>query len=153
MVERKKATRKLKQIVKAVLKDQENIADTTISIEDLKKLQKAEVDLYYVVKFPFDKKYISLYPTSDANEPETKRARQEFWEELQAEVKSGSLPSGIHPKKNESKALFEVERIRKQSQIHQEYQQSGRDEKEDIHEADGSHDAEGPVDGEDDFFV
>lgn len=106
------------------MKDQDS-NEGAISSEMLKQLQKAEVDLYYVVKFPLDKKYISLYPTSDANDAETKRARQDFWEKLQLQVKDGSLPSGLHPKKKDSNTLAEVERIRKTGPVQQNYQHIG----------------------------
>lgn len=81
------------------------------------RLQKAECELYYVVKFPIDQKYISLYPNSDANAAETTKERQEFLDELMANIKSGDLPSGLHKSKPESKAYFEVERIRKSGEV------------------------------------
>lgn len=144
----------MKQAVKAVLKDQEENKGSNNS-ELVEKLQSAEIDLYYVVKFPLEEKYISLYPTSDANDPETTKARKDFLEELKVEVKSGTLPSGIHPKKKVSKAYFEVGRIRQQgssssrgqdNQDNQSYRESAAQESKPTESVDYAH-------GEDEFFA
>lgn len=118
----------MKQAVKAALKDRAD-HDGTMSTESLERLHKAEADLYYVVKFPVDQKYISLYPTSDANDAETTRARQEFLDVLLQNIKNGELPGGLHKRKPESKAYFEVERIRKSGEVYnsQQGQEEGHD--------------------------
>lgn len=150
MIERKKAIRKLKQAVKAALRDQEE-NEGAIKSEFLENLQKAEVDLYYTVLFPLDKKYISLYPTSDANDSETKNAREDFLNDLKTQIKSKELPSGLHPKKKESKAYFEVERIRKQGPTtHHSNQGSQQDSDLKANNAEKSMEK---VDQEDEFFA
>lgn len=130
--ERKKAMRKLKQAVKAVLgkkslsKANGNDSDDSDKEEEVVQdeetlranLEKAEIDLYYSVLFPLEKKYISLYPSSDANDAETIKARQEFWDQIKVRVKSGNLPTGINSNKTNSRAVAEVDRIRKEGLLY-----------------------------------
>ncbi|CDO51705.1 hypothetical protein DV451_004384 [Geotrichum candidum] len=130
--ERKKAARKLKQAVKAILGDK-NAAKANDSDDSDKEeeeapvldeetlranLEKAEIDLYYTVLFPLERKYISLYPSSDANDAETLKARKEFWEEIKVRVKSGELPTGINSNKTNSRAVAETDRIRKEGVLY-----------------------------------
>lgn len=118
----------------------------------MENLQRAEVDLYYTVLFPLDKKYISLYPTSDANDSETKKAREDFLNDIKAQVKSKELPSGLHPKKKESKAYFEVERIRKQGPTYRDESNQGNQQNTGLN-ADNTEEPPEKVDQEDEFFA
>lgn len=79
--ERKKALKKYKAAKKEmdalVEKDQDGSSKKEIK-KARKKLSQCELDLLYVVNFPKDEKYISLYPTSkEENElEEVRKARQ-----------------------------------------------------------------------------
>ncbi|KAF5094659.1 hypothetical protein D0Z00_003434 [Geotrichum galactomycetum] len=128
--ERKKAARKLKQAVKAILgekssakandSDESDNEEEEVRDEETLRanLEKAEIDLYYTVLFPLERKYISLYPSSDANDAETLKARKEFLDEIKVRVKSRELPTGINSNKTNSRAVAEADRIRKEGVLY-----------------------------------
>jgi hypothetical protein len=142
--ERKKAARKLKQAVKAMLGEKNSVkaneSDESdkeeVSVRDEEtlraNLEKAEIDLYYTVLFPLERKYISLYPSSDANDAETLKARKEFLDEIKVRVKSHELPTGINSNKTNSRAVAEADRIRKEGVLYKNLgKSSGRSNKAD----------------------
>lgn len=103
--ERKKAIRKLKQAMKAY----EDVSKTEVR-KDIKKARKvvhhSEVDVAYVILFPKEEKYISLYPNakegedkSTLNNPKAKKGAQmteqrkrELRKNVEKLIESGKLP-------------------------------------------------------------
>ncbi|CAK7900883.1 rRNA-processing protein Efg1p [[Candida] anglica] len=103
--ERKKAIRKLKQAMKAY----DEVAKTEVR-KDIKKARKvvrhSEVDVAYVVLFPKEEKYISLYPNAKENEDKstlnnakakrgtqlTEQRRREFRKEVETLIDEDKLP-------------------------------------------------------------
>lgn len=85
--EKKKALRKYNQIKKEY--DLLNSKEETLTAKkELKKMKKklnhAETDLLYVVNFPRDQKYISIYPkNSDADDEKSKKQAQKTEEKRQ----------------------------------------------------------------------
>lgn len=103
--ERKKAIRKLKQARKTF----DEVSKTEVK-KDIKKARKVlkhcEVDVAYVVLFPKDEKYISLYPNIDNNvdmsNPKIKKGilesdeiRRDFKKHVEKLVDSHSLPFSL----------------------------------------------------------
>lgn len=104
--ERKKATKKYKQIKK----EYEELEASDTDKKELKKLRKKlthqEIDLAYVVNFPKDRKYIALYPKEnedvDKTDENVKRGtlkndtlRNEFKKEIEQKLKDGTIPVNI----------------------------------------------------------
>lgn len=111
--ERKKAVRRLRRAVKDI------IADSPETETGLEEMRKREVDLYYTVMFPMDQKYLALYPSEKEGDIDEVREKNEVWVSIREKVLKGELASGLNSKKTDSKAISEVERIRKQGLSHQ----------------------------------
>lgn len=103
--ERKKAIRKLKQAVKQY----DSAVETEVK-KDIKKARKVvkhcQVDVAYVVLFPKDEKYISLYPNSepqDISNPKVKKGIQ------QAEERSRSFKKYVESLIDQEKLPFSLD--------------------------------------------
>ncbi|CAH2353940.1 rRNA-processing protein Efg1p [[Candida] railenensis] len=103
--ERKKAIRKLKQAMKSF----EDVSKTEVR-KDIKKARKvvshSEVDVAYVILFPKEEKYISLYPNAKAGEDQstlnnakakkgaqmTEQRKRELRKNVEKLIETGKLP-------------------------------------------------------------
>lgn len=109
--EKKKAIRKLKQAMKTV----EEVSKTEVR-KDIKKARKvvhhAEIDVAYVVLFPKEEKYISLYPNakegedkSTLNNPKAKMGMQ------LTEARKREIRKGVEKLMEEGKLPFTFEEV------------------------------------------
>lgn len=81
MVERQKATRRLRQAKKV---QQENS-----NAENEGEVEKYTLDLYYTTHFPLTEKYIALYPKSEIESEEVLQKRERIREKLREEMMHG----------------------------------------------------------------
>ncbi|EDK45805.1 conserved hypothetical protein [Lodderomyces elongisporus NRRL YB-4239] len=126
--ERKKATRKLKQLRKQ-FDEMQNTAEP--SKKELKKLRKqvkhGEIDLLYVCLFPKAEKYISLYPSQsaeDINDPNVKAGLRK------TEAKRLQFRKEVEKLMDEGKLLFTVDDILAGKKVYHEFYKSSTTEKE-----------------------
>ncbi|KAK9450866.1 uncharacterized protein V1518DRAFT_440401 [Limtongia smithiae] len=104
-VERRKADRKIvktrRDLAALASVDKADMANQAKVKELKKKLKTAEIELSYIVLFPIEKKYISLYVDnglervlsagSDESESGTDKQRREWWNEISQKVKNGEV--------------------------------------------------------------
>jgi len=85
MVERQKATRRLRQA--------EKLCHENPSEENQKAVNDYTLDLYYTTHFPLNEKYIALYPKSEIQSEEVLDKRDRIRKELQQEMLYGKKKS------------------------------------------------------------
>ncbi|CAN6668109.1 rRNA-processing protein Efg1p [Trichomonascus vanleenenianus] len=82
--EKKKAARRLKAAIKRG--------------DDAEEIRQCEIDYYYVLTFPIDEKYVSLYPNSDDNDDTaapTRDKKSAVRKQVIEKIESGELKVGL----------------------------------------------------------
>ncbi|KAG0305152.1 18S rRNA maturation protein [Dissophora globulifera] len=72
--------------------------------EERKELDSLKLDFAYIQHFPKTQKYISLYPTENADDPAVTKARAEIREKIKAGLESGEITQFVKAVREEVKA-------------------------------------------------
>ncbi|KAF9188991.1 18S rRNA maturation protein, partial [Haplosporangium sp. Z 11] len=95
--ESKKAERKIKVFMR-------QHPDYESNEDEKKELEKLKLDLAYVQHYPKTMKYISLYPTENADDAVSAKAREEIREKIRAGLESGEIQQFVKSVREEVKA-------------------------------------------------
>ena len=125
IIERQKATRRLRQAEKVYEKDP--------SVENQKLVETYTLDLYYTTHFPLTEKYIALYPKSEIETQQVLDKRDRIRKELQEEMlhgkkrSSGSNALELGSRKSKKQELNDKLKS-DEDDMHEEAEESEEDE-------------------------
>lgn len=87
--DKRKVSRKLKSTVQAISRTTDDNERSMLLIE----AKRLKDELNYVVHYPSNEKYISLYPTTETSSAKALKRKEELLAQISAQVERGELPN------------------------------------------------------------